>query len=189
MKDYKELLSKVGKDKLLLMAVAGMVLIICSIPGNDEDKKDSNTQTEARDIGSVEESDSISAYVEKLEERLADIIEKMDGVENVHVMITVKGSESKEILKDENTASENTSESDGNGGERMISSGSKDENTVYYRDSTGAETPYVLSEILPEIEGVAVVADGGENPAVKEKIINMIKALFGIEINKIMVTV
>lgn len=189
MKDYKELVNKVGKEKLLLMAAAGMVLIICSIPGKDEDQKESGTQTATGEIISGKESDSVSEYVEKLEARLADIIEKMDGVENVHVMITVKGSESKEILKDENTASENTSESDGEGGERIISSVSKDENTVYYKDSTGTETPYVLSEILPEIEGVAVVADGGENPAVKEKIINMIKALFGIEINKIMVTV
>ena len=42
---------------------------------------------------------------------------------------------------------------------------------------------------MPEIEGVAVVADGGNSPVIKEKIINLIKALFGLEINKIMVTV
>lgn len=193
MKDYKELLGKIGKDKLLLMAVAGIVLIVCSVPTEKKDKNSSDSeqkgiQQETLQI-SAEENSSISLYVENLEERLADIIGEMEGVKNVHVMITVKGSEGKEILKDENISSDNTKESDGAGGERTISSYNKDENTIYYKDSSGAQYPYVLSEIMPEIEGVAVVADGGDSPVIKEKIINLIKALFGLEINKIMVTV
>lgn len=193
MKDYKELLGKIGKDKLLLMAAAGIVLIVCSVPA--EKKKDTSGDTGQEQLqqggwqSTAEEKSSISLYVENLEIRLADIIGQIEGVKNVHVMITVKGSESKEILKDENISTDNTKESDRNGGERTISSYNKDENTIYYKDSTGAQYPYVLSEIMPEIEGVAVVADGGDSPVIKEKIINLIKALFGLEINKIMVTV
>lgn len=193
MKDYKELLGKIGKDKLLLMAAAGIVLIVCSVPTEKKENKNSNLeqkgiQQETLQIPSEEKS-SISLYVENLEARLVDIIGEIEGVEDVHVMITVKGSEGKEILKDENISSDNTKESDGMGGERSISSYNKDENTIYYKDSSGAQYPYVLSEIMPEIEGVAVVADGGDSPVIKEKIINLIKALFGLEINKIMVTV
>ncbi len=190
MKDYKELLGKIGKDKLLLMAAAGIVLIVCSVPTEKKssDSEQKGIQQETLQI-STEEKSNISLYVENLEERLADIIGEIEGVKNVHVMITVKGSESKEILKDENISSDNTKESDGAGGERSISSYNKDENTIYYKDSSGAQYPYVLSEIMPEIEGVAVVADGGNSPVIKEKIINLIKALFGLEINKIMVTV
>lgn len=193
MKDYKELLGKIGKDKLLLMAAAGIVLIVCSVPAEKKENKNNNSeqkgiQQETLQI-SAEEKSSISLYVENLEARLADIIGEIEGVKNVHVMITVKGSEGKEILKDENISSDNTKESDGAGGERNISSYNKDENTIYYKDSSGAQYPYVLSEIMPKIEGVAVVADGGDSPVIKEKIINLIKALFGLEINKIMVTV
>jgi hypothetical protein len=189
-KDYKELLGKIGKDKLLLMAAAGIVLIVCSVPTEKKssDSEQKGIQQETLQI-STEEKSNISLYVENLEERLADIIGEIEGVKNVHVMITVKGSEGKEILKDENISSDNTKESDGAGGERSISSYNKDENTIYYKDSSGAQYPYVLSEIMPEIEGVAVVADGGNSPVIKEKIINLIKALFGLEINKIMVTV
>ena len=180
MKDYKELLGKIGKDKLLLMAAAGIVLIVCSVPTEKKssDSEQKGIQQETLQI-STEEKSNISLYVENLEERLADIIGEIEGVKNVHVMITVKGS----------ISSDNTKESDGAGGERSISSYNKDENTIYYKDSSGAQYPYVLSEIMPEIEGVAVVADGGNSPVIKEKIINLIKALFGLEINKIMVTV
>ena len=41
MKDYKELLGKIGKDKLLLMAAAGIVLIVCSVP---TEKKSSDSE-------------------------------------------------------------------------------------------------------------------------------------------------
>ena len=164
MKDYKELLGKIGKDKLLLMAAAGIVLIVCSVPAEKKENKNNNSeqkgiQQETLQI-SAEEKSSISLYVENLETRLADIIGEIEGVKNVHVMITVKGSEGKEILKDENISSDNTKESDGAGGERNISSYNKDENTIYYKDSSGAQYPYVLSEIMPEIEGVAVDGNG-----------------------------
>lgn len=190
MKGYKELLGKIGKEKLLLMAAAGIVLIVCSIPAEKkEESSDSTGQEKNIQNISADEKDNIFGYVENLEARLADIIEKIDGVKNVHVMITVKGSEGKEILKDENISTGNTKESDKEGGERTISSYNKDEKTIYFKDSSGAQYPYVLSEVMPEIEGVAVVADGGDSPVIKEKIISLIKALFGLEINKIMVTV
>ena len=44
-----------------------------------------------------------------------------------------------------------------------------------------------MSNFMPEVEGVAIIAEGGDSPVVKEKITGIIKALFGIEINKIAV--
>ena len=51
MKDYKELLGKIGKDKLLLMAAAGIVLIVCSVPA----EKKENTAGNIADIGGRKE--------------------------------------------------------------------------------------------------------------------------------------
>lgn len=186
MKNYKDMINKIGKDKLILMAAAGVVLLLCSVPGEEKDREENSSE---RLSDSVQSENTAADYVENLEQRLEEIIGRIEGVNQVSVMITVKGGESKEILKDESVTSENTSESDREGGQRTIDSYSRDENTIYYKNSAGEEVPYVLSELSPQIEGVAVVADGGDSPVVKEKIISLIKALFGIEINKIMVTV
>ena len=188
MRNYKEMVGKIGKDKLLLLALAGGLLLFCSVPSGDE-KQEKQTQTLSGTQAVSLKKDDMEEYVEKLESRLEELIGEIEGVEQVHVMITLKSGASKEILKDESVNSEDTSESDSEGGQRSISSYGKDESTVYIRDSSGQEVPYVLSEISPEVEGVAVVADGGDSPVIKEKIISLIKALFGIEINKIMVTV
>jgi stage III sporulation protein AG len=183
---WKTLVEKTGREKLLLIAVAAGVLIVCSIPEKSGSETEETTTSNAVENTTA---DTMDAYVKTLEQRLEDLIGQIEGVGEVSVMITLEGSESKEILKDENVQKDNTTETDQNGGERMIESYEKSENTIYSKDASGTETPYVLSEIAPQVKGVAVVAEGAQNAAIKEKIIQLIKALFGIEINKIMVTV
>ena len=39
MKKWKEIIAGIGKDKLLLLAIAGILLLLCSVP----DKKEENT--------------------------------------------------------------------------------------------------------------------------------------------------
>lgn len=183
MKNYKEFVSGIGKDKLILMAAAGVVLLLCSMP---EYKKEEQSEMETH---AQEKTTDTSEYLENLETKLEDMIGRMEGVTSVSVMITLKNGQSKEILKDESITSEDTKESDSSGGERNNNSYSKKEDTIYYKNSAGEELPYVLAEYFPQVEGVAVVLKGSDSFAVKEKIIQLIKALFGIEINKIMVTV
>ena len=58
---------------------------------------------------------------------------------------------------------------------------------VCEKDANGNEIPYVIKERLPQIEGIAVVAKGGDNPNNSLKITNTLEALFGIEAHKISV--
>ena len=182
MKKWTEIIAGIGKDKLLLLAIAGILLLLCSVPDKKEEKKTVQEET----TGSTAVSDS---YAEELERRLEEIILEIDGVSHVHVMITLKSGESRQVLKDESITSDSSRESDSEGGQREVVSYSRSEDTIFYKNSSGEELPYVVSELSPQIEGVAVVADAGGSIEVKEQIINLIKALFGIEVNKMMVTV
>lgn len=183
-KKISDILKNITKEKLILMAAAGAVLILCAIPGENKSAKEEQVQKTG-----IENSDSKESYEAQIEKRLTKLLEEMEGVEKVHVMVILKSGESKEILKDETISTQNTNETDKSGGERTIHSYDRDETTIYIKDSDGNEIPYVLAENCPRIEGVAVVAQGADSPVIKEKIIQLIKALFGLEINKIMVTV
>ena len=57
---------------------------------------------------------------------------------------------------------------------------------MYDKSDTG-ETPYVVKEIEPEIEGVLVAAEGGGNSQTAKNISEAIMALFDIEAHKIKV--
>ena len=107
------------------------------------------------------------SYAEELEQRLEEIILEIDGVNHVHVMITLKSGESRQVLKDESITSDSSRESDSEGGQREVVSYSRSEGTIFYKNSSGEELPYVVSELSPQIEGVAVVADAGGSIEVK----------------------
>ena len=63
----------------------------------------------------------------------------------------------------------------------------REESTVYERDAQGKESPYVKKTLAPQIEGVLVLAQGGDNAVVSANITEAVMALFGIEAHKIKV--
>jgi stage III sporulation protein AG len=67
------------------------------------------------------------------------------------------------------------------------SSYSKEYEYVLY-DGDDGETPVLIKQYFPQIQGVAVVCEGGDNTAVKERIINALSSLFNISTSKISVS-
>ena len=62
--------------------------------------------------------------------------------------------------------------------------GSTDSNTVVYRYAD-EEGPYVVQSTYPQVEGVVIVAEGGDNAIVCTNISEAVKSLFPIEAHKI----
>ena len=54
-----------------------------------------------------------------------------------------------------------------------------------YADTEEGSIPYVVQEIYPQVEGVLVVAEGGDNSSVILAITDAIQALFGVDVHKI----
>ena len=65
--------------------------------------------------------------------------------------------------------------------------GIQEENTVYEKNGSGQEKPYVSETMEPEVSGVLVVAEGGDDPVTVREITEAVQALFGIEAHKIKV--
>ena len=200
--EYKKIIKNISIDKWLLMGVAGIVLVLCSdscnsnagnnngIESNSVNNSESNGSVTGN-IDNLSEMDSylidMNTYKKQLEEELKEILSSVEGAGNVQVMITFKSSSKKEVLMEEPYTESSLEESDGDGGSRKTSESIKDYTVIYSEDGNGTVIPFVISETSPKVEGVAVVAEGGDKAVVKEKITGIIKALFGIEINKIAV--
>ena len=135
-------------------------------------------------IGDIEEMDEIG-YEAYLEKRVADALECVEGVGKTEVVITLKSSGQKVIEKDQISNSRTTTEEDSAGGTRGEKEGETEKTSIYEQREDGSQTPYVSREMLPEVEGVAVIAEGGDHPVVVQNITEAIQALFGIEAHKI----
>jgi stage III sporulation protein AG len=85
------------------------------------------------------------------------------------------------VEKDENTSEEQVEETDRNGGKRKTTTIQRQQQTIY----GDQEVPLVVQELLPAVEGILVVAEGGGNEAVKKQIEKTMMALFGLEAHKI----
>lgn len=185
MKDWKDIgtsLEKLKKkENLFILILVGILLMVISIPVDKKDREIEEVVVESTSAGQGMDT------VEKLELRLEKILGKVEGVGEVNVMITLKSSGEKVVEKDIESSGNSTEEADSQGGTRKTTDSSKKEETVFYSNESGSSEPYVIKEMEPEIEGVLVIAEGGDNPSVAKNISDAILALFSIDAHKIKV--
>lgn len=184
----KEWLSKIRKNEklpkknqILIVFLIGVLLLVIAFPV-PEKKEEQTRQTEKK---TQTEDTQMSQYQEYLETRTAQALEEVEGVGKVSVMITLKSSAQKVIEKDQQSTSQTTEEEDSEGGTRSTQDSSSDRTSVYEQSSDGSQSPYVSKELTPEVEGVIVIADGGDNAIVVQNITEAVQALFGVEAHKI----
>ncbi|MDE6714753.1 MAG: stage III sporulation protein AG, partial [Lachnospiraceae bacterium] len=58
---------------------------------------------------------------------------------------------------------------------------------IFYTDENGRENPYCQKIITPRVEGVVVVAEGGDDPGRIIEITDVIQSLFDVPVHKIRV--
>ncbi len=168
------------KNQLLIILLTGILLLVIVLPVPEEE----SGQTTSAETGGTE-ADLTKDYEKYLEEKTAETLSHVEGVGKVNVMITLRSSGQKIIEKDQQSSSQKTDEADSSGGTRTTEERSSDKTSVYEQGSDGTQTPYVSKELSPEIEGVVVIADGGDNAVVVQNITEAVQALFGVEAHKI----
>lgn len=193
---------KMRKDQFVICILAGILLVIMAMPSTE--KKNSNAskygiwdsdasiieekaKEETEETGQSEKFGDAEEYESYMENKLEQAISAMEGAGKVKVMVTVNTSRELVVEKDVPITRNGTQESDSEGGNRNINEWKQEEETVYTRQNDGSSTPYVVKTLQPLIEGVVVVAQGGDRPEVRRNITEAIVALFDIEPHKIKV--
>ena len=150
-------------------------------------KSDSSATSEDDLIVSSVSSGSVArTYEQQLETRVKNILKNVDGVGKVDVMIALYSSSEKVIRSDTNSSGALTEETDSTGGTRRSESSAYSTTTVM-EDSNGNSTPVIEKEVYPEISGIVISAEGGDDPKVRSEISTAMEALFGLPAHKIKV--
>ncbi|MBE7075791.1 MAG: hypothetical protein E7375_01820 [Clostridiales bacterium] len=153
--------------EILLAIFVGLVVcavyFFCLSPSKSDTKKELST----------EEYSSAMEYADKLENKLCNVLEQIDGVEDVDVVITLESGFTYEYATDNETKTTVSGD---------VTTTINTETIILVSNQ-----PIVIKEIYPNIKGVVVVAKGAKNFSIKMNIITAVETV--LEINRENITV
>lgn len=147
---------------------------------NDTSKKLASTQNVIITSDTSKETNS------GLEEKLKNILSKIQGVGNVEVCLNYSESSETIAMYNETSKSSSTEETDTSGGNRKIQE-TDTQKDIIYQEEDGKKTPITQKVVQPKIEGAIITAQGANNANIKNNIIQAVEAITGLATHKIQV--
>ncbi|WP_058485263.1 stage III sporulation protein AG [Defluviitalea phaphyphila] len=193
LKEWLKLFHK-GNNKLLsnILFIIGIGILFIflgntafdNIPYSTKDEQINNSN-----IGNnnVIVEDTTKSFEEEMEERVKRILSKMEGVGTVEVMITTSYGKEVFIAEDNNSTYSLTKEEDNEGGQRVIQNEDVQTKIVMKSQESGSTEPVILKEKQPEVKGVLILAEGGEDPRIKQKLTTAVQTLLDVPAHKVQV--
>lgn len=184
-----------NKDKkiiynLLLAFSVGIVLLVAGSTMFKDKTPPVSTAGELAGTATSEaspQSETTQSYERELEKRLEEILSLVEGAGKVKVMLTVKYGKEIIAAQDTDVTESVNEEKDNEGGTRNVQSKSEKDTFVMLRQSNGEDYPLILKEIEPQVEGVIIIAEGGDDIAVKDALVRATYTVSGAQAHKVQV--
>ncbi len=176
------------KEKIVIFFLLGVFFLLIATPVSDltgNRKKQKSTKTGTSQQTQQKKIQEKDAYITALENKLEQTIEGMEGAGKVDVMITLKDNGEKILDKNQPYESEEETNTEENKESKKNRIQNNQETVLV--ETEGNTEPIIVRELYPDIEGVVVVCEGGDNSALTVKIKEAVQALFSIDAHKIVV--
>lgn len=184
---------KMSKENAFIMVLAGILCLVVVWPTSKTSSGITSNESGLNGInyksdGDLDESENaLNIYVENQEARLKNILSQIEGAGDVQVMIRASASKEYVVEKDITSSNNSVLETDSEGGTRQSNETNRSETSLYTKDDSGNDIPWVIKEIEPTIEGILVAAQGGDQNQVASEITQAVQVLFDIPVHKIKV--
>lgn len=168
----------------VVILIVTIVIVNMILNGDKEKSKDSKIDdTKVLATTLVKENESKE---DELENKLKNILSKIDGVGKVDVLLTYSESNKVLAMYNEDSTENDTEEKDEQGGNRKISQTST-KKEVIYQEINGEKVPVTQSVSSPKMEGALIIAKGANNMQTKTNIVQAVEAVTGLPTHKIQV--
>ena len=115
-----------------------------------------------------------------LQTQVEELLGQMAGVGQVKVYLTLSSTQQTQYQSDSSHQTDRTT-----GTEQSSYQENAEEQVVVVEDDQGNSKALVSSVKLPKVQGVAVICDGGDSPAVQKNISDAVSALLDIGASQI----
>ena len=167
-----------------------ITIVIINIIWNGKENTNSKEPTDtSKKLATTEQNETTNNNITttgELEEKLKNILAKIQGVGEVEVCLNYSESSEVVAMYNENSKVSNTEETDTSGGTRKIQE-TDTQKDIIYQEENGEKTPITQKIIQPKIEGAIITAKGASNANTKNNIIQAVEAITGLATHKIQV--
>lgn len=167
-----------------------ITIVIINIIWNGKENTNSKEPTDtSKKLATTEQNVTTNNNITttgELEEKLKNILAKIQGVGEVEVCLNYSESSEVVAMYNENSKVSNTEETDTSGGTRKIQE-TDTQKDIIYQEENGEKTPITQKIIQPKIEGAIITAKGASNANTKNNIIQAVEAITGLATHKIQV--
>ena len=171
----------------VVLLIVTIIIINTIWNGNKETTKQENSISTKQLASTVEQNTNVEQTgTVNLEEKLENILSKIEGVGSVKVCINYSESSEVVAMYNENSKVSNTEETDTSGGTRKIQE-TDTQKDIIYKEDNGNKIPITQKIVQPKIEGAIITAKGANNMATKTNIISAVEAATGLATHKIQV--
>ncbi len=180
-------IAKERKEMIVILFLLGVFFLLIGNPLSVSNPKKNTSNEEGKKVVSEEitEVTEKDAYIASLENKLEKTISGIEGAGKVLVMITLRDSGEK--ILDKNQPYESSSETNKEEGKEFLKSNMSSNQETVLVEVEGNTTPIVIQERYPDVEGVVVVCEGGDNQELTLRIKEAVQALFSVDSHKIVV--
>lgn len=185
-KDFSELKKIVSdfifkKDKSQIIIMVGLIgIILISMSGFFEKGTNNKEKIPAQ-------SQSLENRREKLEQNLENIISSIEGVGKSKVLVTFENSAETVYATEEKKNKEASEDKTEGETTRKKETDDCEKKYITIKDGEGTEHALAVTEIEPKVKGVVVICQGGDNPIVKERVVEAIKTALNITSKRVCV--
>ncbi len=166
LKEWNKKLKSIKNYEIIICLIIICIVLLIYFSVNGDGKKEEKA-TESVNI----------SLTDGLEERVGNVLSKIEGVGEVDVLITFSSSVEQVTANTQNSHSTTTSNQNN----------STTTSTTTSSPIISNQNVIVLQEKMPEIIGVIVVAEGADNPKVKINILSAVSTALDIDKNSIQI--
>ncbi|MFC4769147.1 stage III sporulation protein AG [Effusibacillus consociatus] len=166
-----------------ILAALGLILILFGSFNSPKTVKQSETAEATKVVNT--DSSTISRYERLYEEKLAQVLNQIDGVSEVTIMVNLDSTEELVLAENVTTNRQTNQERDKQGGERMVTTVNENKQLVMMKGSP--DNPVVVRTIKPHVRGVLVVAKGAQQPRIEALIKESVQRVLEVPSHRISV--
>ncbi len=162
---------------IVILGLVGIFLIFISSYINPDTA--SVTDTDENQEDSTPTSTELESYRSSISEELGNMLASMDGVGKTKVMVTLEGTVRNVYATDVDVNGRETSRKNGEN-EDADKQNTEKKSCIVIRQNDGSEKALTIGQLMPQIKGVLVVCEGGDDDSTKERIIDAVSAALDI---------